>query len=669
MVFLWSFYLAKTDRHGPPFVRRLSRWLSRRLTIHQILVIFSVGLYVSRNFARLVGLESPEPLANLYARDYFRATWWTTALDAGFWTAMNLRPRWLRDMASIVFTFYYLVCAEQADDLVHRVRGVITVQHMRVSWDKLENPVLGFFTRLLRPKFVRYDPWPLTIDRPTQSDYRDPIKAWMYFDGSKQELRQQDKVVLDIPGGGFVAMNPRCHDDKLLAWAGKLGLPVLALDYQKAPESPYPFALHECYDAYYQLVKTKGRCIGLSGECVPKIIISGDSAGGNLAIGTVLLLLQGDSQYSSWNPGSQIEEELPPPIAVVGIYPALDMNIANWMTDEQMALLKKPNRIGADKKIVDRKTDDYRRLQPDTPHESDDEGEETRIPPLRRSWSSAAPQRMKTRLAMTSMISYFNDRILSPEMLRAMILLYIGPYNRPDFATDFLLSPLRAPEDLLARFPRTFLLCGERDPLSDDTAVFAGRLRQAHLQEFRRRQELGIEPESAVFDDKQHVETVFVEGISHGFLQFVSVFPRGWEYIHHCSRWMRDRFDQADAQESPTLTPRTSSIHLSGHTRGKSRESETSGDEQPLEIPSKLRMTTISPPESRKPSRKHTEDGSSRSQTSRSGRGSVARQSGRRSPVATRTRISKLSSFEDLVSRRMSNVSKRHTDNRTEDGL
>ena len=77
------------DNHGPPILRRLSAWWSKRLTAWQTLVITLLWLYTSRNFAKIVGLECPEPLANLYTRAYFRATWITTALDAGFWTAVR----------------------------------------------------------------------------------------------------------------------------------------------------------------------------------------------------------------------------------------------------------------------------------------------------------------------------------------------------------------------------------------------------------------------------------------------------------------------------------------------------------------------------------------------------------------------------------------------------
>jgi len=160
---------------------------------------------------------------------------------------------------------------------------------------------------------------------------------------------------------------------------------------------------------------------------------------------------------------------------------------------------------------------------------------------------------------MSSMISYFNDRILTPEMMRAMIILYIGPHHRPDFSTDYLLSPLLAPESLLARFPRTWMLTGERDPLVDDTVIFAGRLRQAKRAEWVAAKELGLDWARGEFREGEWVNVDLVPGISHGFLQFVGVFPEGWKYIFRCGKWIAEAFEDATdgrrADETPMYTP------------------------------------------------------------------------------------------------------------------
>ncbi|KAL8827778.1 MAG: hypothetical protein Q9170_006873, partial [Blastenia crenularia] len=586
------------------------------------MVITLLWLYIARNFAKIVGLESPEPLANLYTRSYFRATWITTALDAGFWTAMKIRTKWLRDLASMVFTIYYLIAAEQADEKVRKVRGLLTVDHLRVSWHKSTTPYLSFLTRVMRPKLTRYPPRAIRIPRPTTSSYREPVNAWLYFDGPLSALKNHTKIVLDIPGGGFVAMNPRHHEDKLLGWAGKTELPVLSLDYKKAPEHPYPYAMNEAYDVYNTLIGSHGRCIGLSGAAVPRIIVTGDSAGGNIATGMILMILQSVSDDA---PRYSDQEVIPTPEGLILIYPSLDMNIGNWMSDEQMALIQDRRTRKRNKNILRRKSEDYYKLTPDTPHPSDDEDKafspnlgpkDTSIvtandkstTPLKpptdaefdlvspvtlasqsTTFASSKPKLLRTRLAMSSMISYFNDRIITPEMMRAMIILYVGPHSRPDFSTDYLLSPLLAPEALLAKFPKACFLTGERDPLVDDTVIFAGRLRQAKHNLFIQRKELGLLKSKDVFDEREHVEVTLIPGISHGFLQFVSVFPEGWRHIFRCARWIEEIFDagerkvHANSDSTTTMRDRSQAIVNGRHHRRMPTES--SGDEdRPLEM-------------------------------------------------------------------------------------
>ena len=66
--------------------------------------------------------------------------------------------------------------------------------------------------------------------------------------------------------------------------------------------------------------------------------------------------------------------------------------------------------------------------------------------------------------------------------MRAMAILYIGPHLNPDFASDYHISPILTPPQILAKFPPLLLQCGEKDPLVDDTIIFAGRVREAKRQ-------------------------------------------------------------------------------------------------------------------------------------------------------------------------------------------
>ncbi|CZT06215.1 hypothetical protein WAI453_006326 [Rhynchosporium graminicola] len=611
VVSFWSFYLFRGHKHGPPTLRKVSRRLSTLLTPWQTLVLTLLYLYIARNLGKLLGLECPEPLANLYTRSYFRATWVTTAMDAGFWSAMRIRRKWLRDFASIVFTGYYLIAAEQADEKVRKIRGMVTVDHLRVSWNKGTTPYLGFLSNLLRPRFMKYPPRQIRIPRPPHSDYSEPVKGWLFFDGPLSALKKHTKLVLDVPGGGFVAMDPRTNDDKLFAWAGKTGLPVLSLDYKKAPEFPYPYALNECFDVYSTIMASRGKCLGFSGEVMPKIVITGDSAGGNLATGLTIMIIEARS-HTRQLLGQQ---PLPIPDGLVLIYPGLDMNIGNWMSDEQMSLIKDRRMRKTNKTFIRQKSMQYT-MAAGTPHHSEDEdvtSPKLTSPPLASGpapvsitlpspqFSSAAPsllsppvsrkqpaseqsrshhpEPLKTRLAMSSMISYFNDRILSPEMMRAMIILYIGPHNRPDFSQDYLLSPILAPDSVLSEFPKTYFLTGERDPLVDDTVIFAGRIRRAKAEKYTKDQASDIRMHKE-FDDRDFVEVALIPGISHGFLQFVGVFPEGWKHIHRCSSWIEQIFATSEERElrGGTVTPGGYRSSGSAHHQRR-KTAESSGDE------------------------------------------------------------------------------------------
>jgi acetyl esterase/lipase len=604
------------------------------LTAWQTVVITMMYLYAARNFSTLVGLASPEPLANMYDKTYFRATWVLTALDAGFWTAMKIRQKWLRDVASMAFSLFYLVAAEQADEKVRKVRGNLTVEHLRISWNKgISSPYLRFFQGLMRPRFTRWPPRQIRIPRPSTSDFKEPVLAWLYYDGPVADLVHHNKLVLDIPGGGFVAMNPRTNDDKLCAWAAKTGLPILSLDYKKAPEYPYPYALNECYDVYTTIIKSKGRCIGMSGKETPKITVTGDSAGGNLAASMTLMVIETGSGPVRRFQG---EVELPVPDALVLFYPNLDVNIGNWMSDEQMALIKDRRTRASNRNVIRRKSMQYNILA-GTPHESEDEDEfpfkasqvaesakvtsgdisslnpATPTPeyahPAPTSWTKAAqlarrpskPKRhqstsshhaepLHTRLATSSVISYFNDRVLTPEMMRAMIILYVGPHNRPDFSQDYLLSPILAPDILLSRFPKTYFLTGERDPLVDDTVIFAGRLRRVKAAFYAsggtRLEYHESDALAEGFDERDAAEVALIPGISHGFLQFPTIYPPAWKLIDRSARWIEEGFAAAEKREKMRKRAVAGAVTGAGgaNVRHHSRQESSGDDDRPLEM-------------------------------------------------------------------------------------
>jgi acetyl esterase/lipase len=502
--------------------------------------------YASRNFSTLAGFASQDPRDHIYDESFSRASSILTALDAGFWTAMKISNKRLRDIASILFSLYYLFATERAIEKVRKVRSMISVKHFRISCNKGTTPYLSFFQRLLRPwSCSRWSPRQIRIPRPSNSKYETPVEGWLYFDGPLSELKYQNRLILDIPGGGFVAMNPRCNDDKLFTWAAKSGVPILSLDYKKAPEFPYPYALHECFDVYQTIVKSKGKCIGMSGEETPGIIITGDSAGGNIAVAATLMILEARSSAAYAFSGCNLTV----PDGLVCFYPALNLNMGNWMSDEQLSLFRDgasrgttySTMTGNDEKLKGRVGS------------SSQTSEEDDVPPL---VPSRQRQRFNTRLAPSSLMSYLDDKILSPEMMRAMVMLYVGEDNRPDLAHDYYLSPVFAPDHLLAKFPKTYFLTGERDPLVDDTVMFAGRLRRAKRATYGLKRRFQPDEEQL---DSRAAEVVLLPGVSHGFMQFPGIFPPAWDYFERCTDWFEQLFNEAEGMQ-PLATETCSSL-------------------------------------------------------------------------------------------------------------
>lgn len=118
---------SSANKHGSPLLHKVFNKLSSRITRLQMGLLVFLSLYVGRNFSILAGLDHSEPLANLYSTSFLRATWITTALDAGFWSAMTIERKQLREICEVLFSLYYLCAPEQADEKVY-LKCVYAVQ-------------------------------------------------------------------------------------------------------------------------------------------------------------------------------------------------------------------------------------------------------------------------------------------------------------------------------------------------------------------------------------------------------------------------------------------------------------------------------------------------------------------------------------------------------------
>ena len=90
------------------------------------------------------------------------------------------------------------------------------------------------------------------------------------------------KIVLYLHGGGFVAGSPASYRELAARISKSCGYPVLVPDYRLAPENQYPAANNDCLKIYRLLLE--------KGYSSDDIVIGGDSAGGCLALMTLLSL-------------------------------------------------------------------------------------------------------------------------------------------------------------------------------------------------------------------------------------------------------------------------------------------------------------------------------------------------------------------------------------------
>ncbi|RUS86042.1 hypothetical protein EGW08_006196, partial [Elysia chlorotica] len=114
--------------------------------------------------------------------------------------------------------------------------------------------------------------------------YNDSLTKSVKSKGPVSAKPRVPGLVVHFHGGGFVAQSSKSHEVYLRDWAVSLDCPILSVDYSLAPQAPFPRALEECFYAYAWAVQNCEQ-LGSTGE---KIIVVGDSAGGNLAISTAM---------------------------------------------------------------------------------------------------------------------------------------------------------------------------------------------------------------------------------------------------------------------------------------------------------------------------------------------------------------------------------------------
>ncbi|GLY02254.1 MULTISPECIES: alpha/beta hydrolase [Actinoplanes] len=94
------------------------------------------------------------------------------------------------------------------------------------------------------------------------------------------DVTDEQATILYLHGGAFVMGSPDGYAGFTAQLTRRAGAAMVSLDYRLAPEHPYPAAVDDCLAAYRELLE--------QGVPAERIVIAGDSAGGNLALVTLL---------------------------------------------------------------------------------------------------------------------------------------------------------------------------------------------------------------------------------------------------------------------------------------------------------------------------------------------------------------------------------------------
>lgn len=147
---------------------------------------------------------------------------------------------------------------------------------MREDYEKVRR-LQRQMAELPRPKYLALD------EQIVSDDGSHPIPARVF----QPKERRRDDVLLFFHGGGWVTGDIESYTPACATMADLTGCVVISVDYRLAPEHPFPAGLDDCYQVTRLLLDDPGRA-GVNDA--DRIVLVGDSAGGNLAAVVSLLL-------------------------------------------------------------------------------------------------------------------------------------------------------------------------------------------------------------------------------------------------------------------------------------------------------------------------------------------------------------------------------------------
>ncbi|MCL6423876.1 alpha/beta hydrolase [Brachybacterium sp. JHP9] len=158
--------------------------------------------------------------------------------------------------------------------------------------------------------------------------------------------QRRDDVLVFFHGGGWVTGDIESYTPACQTMADLTGAVVVSVDYRLAPEHPFPAGLEDCYRIARLFLEDPG-AVGIDDPA--RVVLVGDSAGGNLAAAVSLLLR---------------ESSRPIPQRQIMLYP-----VTHFDHDPATSPFESVRRHGEDYRLTNTEIQDYFELYvPDPEH-------------------------------------------------------------------------------------------------------------------------------------------------------------------------------------------------------------------------------------------------------------------------------------------------------------
>lgn len=332
-----------------------------------------------------------------------------------------------------------------------------------------------------------------TIDEQCEHTPDPPLllrkKSKPFARSSTTRYRQRD-VLFHLTGGGFFAHIIASDLPYLMDWSASTGAVVICPEYDLLPQHTFPVALNQVENVYRALVS--GHAISLLGFEVNRIIVTGESVGGNLAAALCIKLCMAADERAKSHSTVQKDGEMSTAeaedVQTAPLEVESEREERGGCDDEETACIGLPDALMLSCPVLDLSLDEL-------------------------SYSRVVGQ--QDPVLPSGLISCISDAYLSQEL---------GMSKK-----DPLVSPFYATDNVLSRFPPTLLFASSSDPLLDDSVVFNQRLRS-----------LGVESDLRA-----------AQNMPHAYLGLGTAgFPEAQQVQQECQEWLAYQFTHDSQRKS-----------------------------------------------------------------------------------------------------------------------